>query len=557
MNFEEAHKVKLETIDAKLLQEMIVAGAKLLDEKKQMVNEMNVFPVPDGDTGTNMSLTMLAAAKEVQAIEAVTVEEVGKAASSGSLRGARGNSGVILSQLIRGFAKGLSKESIDTVTLANACRLGVETAYKAVMKPKEGTILTVAREVANKAMELSLETSDMESFIREVITHGYEVLSKTPDMLPVLKEAGVVDAGGQGLLYILEGAAMVITGDMTIQIERPKTKPNMAAFAALKHFDTKDITFGYCTEFIVQRNLEITYEDQELATYLDSMGDSIVVVSDEEYIKVHVHTDHPGTALEKGLQFGSLTSIKIENMREQHSSIFEEGEENENHMPSQAVSKKPIGFVSVAAGDGIAEIMRSLGVDIVIEGGQTMNPSTEDISKAIQAVHAHQVIVMPNNKNIILAAQQAATIEENCKVYVLPTTTMPQGIGAMIAYEGNENAEEVLAVMEEAIKGVQTAQITIAVRDTLLDGKNIKEGEYLGLLEGKITVHEPDLKETFCKLLAEMNEDAEIITIYYGEEISEELANEYKALAEEIFDEADVELQRGNQPVYYFMISAE
>lgn len=552
MYFEEALKVKLETIDAKLLQTMIVAGAKLLDEKKQMINELNVFPVPDGDTGTNMSLTMLAAAKEVESIEATSIGAIGKAASTGSLRGARGNSGVILSQLIRGFARGLTEEKIDTMTLANAFQCGVDTAYKAVMKPKEGTILTVAREVATKAMQLSMEMTDIEAFAREVLIHGYEVLNKTPDMLPVLKEAGVVDAGGQGLLTILEGAAMVITGDIEIKLEKPKMEPNMAAFSALKNFNTEDITFGYCTEFIVQRNLKVKYDEDGSKAYLEKIGDSIVMVSDEDYIKVHVHTDHPGKALEKGLEFGSLINIKIENMREQHSSIFEEAEEKESNQ-----AKKEIAFVSIAAGSGIAEIMKSLGVDVVIEGGQTMNPSTEDIIQAIKKCHAEQVIVMPNNKNIILAAEQAARIEEESKVYVLPSKTMPQGISAMITYDENKNAEEVLESMKEAIKTVQTAQITIAVRDTTLDGQDIKEGEYLGILEGNIVVHCKELRDSFKELLKKMNQEAEIVTIYYGEEITEEVAHTYLEEADALLEEADIELHCGNQPVYYFMISAE
>lgn len=549
--------MEVKKIDAAQLQAMFIAGAQLLDEKKQMVNEMNVFPVPDGDTGTNMSLTILAAAKEVEAIQTVDYASVAKAAATGSLRGARGNSGVILSQLIRGFAKSITEstengEEIDTVVLANACQKGVDTAYKAVMKPKEGTILTVAREIAIKALEMSLETSDMNVFIEGVLQHGYETLSKTPEMLPVLKEAGVVDAGGQGLLCILEGAARVIIENLQIEIKKPNTVPNEAAFAALKNFNTEDITFGYCTEFIATKNANAKYEEESFKAYLESIGDSIVVVSDEEYVKVHVHTDNPGLALQKALEFGALHNLKIENMREQHSSIFNEGQE----APSEP--KKDLGFVSIAAGSGVAEIMKSLGVDQVIEGGQTMNPSTEDILKAVKACHAEKVIVLPNNKNIILAAEQAAAIDEETEVYVLPTTTMPQGIAAMIAKDGHEGDVEGLMVdMKEAISGVQTAQITIAVRDTTLEGEAITDGEYLGILEGRIVVHHKDLKVTFNELLKKMKEDAEVITIYYGEEITEEVAKEYQQDAEALFEDADVELYHGNQPVYYFMISAE
>ncbi len=555
--FEEAYKVEVRKIDAAQLQAMFIAGAQLLDEKKQMVNEMNVFPVPDGDTGTNMSLTILAAAKEVEAATKVDYSSIAKAAATGSLRGARGNSGVILSQLIRGFSKSITEatengEEIDTVVLANAFQKGVDTAYKAVMKPKEGTILTVAREIAIKALEMSLETADMNVFIESVLQHGYETLNKTPDMLPVLKEAGVVDAGGQGLLCILEGAARVIIENLQIEIKKPTVAPNEAAFAALKNFNTEDITFGYCTEFIATKNQGSKYEEESFKAYLESIGDSIVVVSDEEYVKVHVHTDNPGLALQKALEFGALHNLKIENMREQHSSIFNEGE------GASSEPKKDLGFVSIAAGSGIAEIMKSLGVDQVIEGGQTMNPSTEDILKAVKACHAEKVVVLPNNKNIILAAEQAAAIDEETKVFVLPTTTMPQGIAAMIAKDGHDgDVEELMEDMKEAVSGVQTAQITIAVRDTTLEGENIIDGEYLGMLEGRIVVHHKDLKVTFNELLKKMKEDAEVITVYYGEEITEEVAKDYQKDAEAIFEDADVELYHGNQPVYYFMISAE
>lgn len=550
--------MKVKSIDAKQLQAMFIAGATALDEKKQMVNEMNVFPVPDGDTGTNMSLTIMSAAKEVEAVETVTYTSVVKAAANGSLRGARGNSGVILSQLVRGFSKGIMEaeengEMVDTVVLANAFQKGVDTAYKAVMKPKEGTILTVAREIATKALEMSLETSDITVFIENVLQHGYETLNKTPDMLSVLKEAGVVDAGGQGLLCILEGAARVVIENLEIEIKKPAVKRNDEAFAALKSFNTEEITFGYCTEFIASRNSEVAFEEESFKAYLESIGDSIVVVSDEEYVKVHVHTDNPGLALQKALEVGALHNIKIENMREQHSSIFTESEEKAEE------PKQPLAMVSIAAGSGIAEIMTSLGATKVIEGGQTMNPSTEDILEAIAACHAEKVIVLPNNKNIILAAEQAAQIEETTQVYVLPTTTMPQGIAAMIAGDGasSEDMDSLIEEMKEAVSSVQTAQITIAVRDTTLEGENIVEGEYLGMLEGCIVVHHKDLKHTFNELLKKMKEDAEVITIYYGEGITEDVAESYKENAEAIFEDADIELYDGKQPVYYFMISAE
>ncbi len=545
--------MKLQFIDAKLLQAMFISGAQLLDEKKQIINELNVFPVPDGDTGTNMSLTMLAAAKEVEMSDPQDVSVVAKSAASGALRGARGNSGVILSQLIRGFSKGLLEESVaDTVILANAFQKGVDTAYKAVMKPKEGTILTVAREVASKALEVCIDTEDIEEFLTTVLKHGYDVLSKTPDMLPVLKQAGVVDAGGQGLLTILEGASRVVIEDLKIEIKKPLKSSQPSAFEALKNFDTESITFGYCTEFIVNRNPYSSYNEDNVKSYLDSIGDSIVVVSDEEYIKVHVHTDNPGLALQEGLKYGSLSNIKIENMREQHSSIFNDEEKTISE------PKQQIGFVSISAGEGITNIIKSLGVDQVIEGGQTMNPSTEDISLAIKKCNAENVIVLPNNKNIILAAEQAAEIEEECKVFVLPSKTIPQGVSAMISYDGrDEEPEIILENMKEAMEQVETAQITIAIRDTVVDDLNITEGDYLGILDGKIVVHDIDLKNAFMQILKKMKQDAEVLTIYYGEEVDEAIALELKEEAETIFADADVELYEGNQPVYHFIISAE
>ncbi|OOO00678.1 MAG: dihydroxyacetone kinase [Epulopiscium sp. Nele67-Bin004] len=545
--------MSVKTIDAPLLQKMIVSGARLLDERKEVINELNVFPVPDGDTGTNMSLTMLAAAKEVENIEPTSIAAIGKAFATGSLRGARGNSGVILSQLIRGFVKGLGdSETVDAQKLGEAAQLGVETAYKAVMKPKEGTILTVAREVAEKAT--SLETEDLMVFCEEIIIHGYDILAQTQDMLPVLKEAGVVDAGGQGLMAIIEGAALVMLGEINIDLKRPTGKPSPnTAFSALQQFNTEDITFAYCTEFIVERDLSKPYDEDETRKYLDGIGDSLVAVSDEEYIKIHVHTDNPGHALQHGLKFGSLTNIKIENMKEQHSSIL-----GSDAPATQTEPAKEIGFVSIVAGSGFADIVGSLGVDKVVEGGQTMNPSTEDILDAIKSVNAKKVIVMPNNKNIILAAEQAAELITGCDARVIPTTTIPEGISAMLAYDQSiEDIEEIVEGMTEAMNTVSTAQITIAVRDTIIKGEAITEGEYLGILDGEIVVNNPSLKQTYIELLGKFDKDSEIITIYYGEDIDDETANEYLEEAENIFDEADVDLQFGNQPVYYFMISAE
>ncbi len=539
------------SIDAQSLQKMIVSGARLLDEKKEIINELNVFPVPDGDTGTNMSLTMLAAAREVENIDTVSVKAIGKAFATGSLRGARGNSGVILSQLIRGFVKGIDKETITIDMLAKAAQMGVDTAYKAVMKPKEGTILTVAREMAKNAAELAQDVKDFKEFCKRNLEHGYAVLAQTEEMLPVLKEAGVVDAGGQGLLTILEGAAQVMLGEVEINIEKPKNKVNNS-FKVLQQFDTEDITFGYCTEFIVSRDMSKGYDEDATREYLSTIGDSLVAVSDEDYIKIHVHTDDPGLALQHGLQFGSLTNIKIENMREQHTSILE----NESEAPSKPA--KEIGYVSIAAGSGFVEILNSLSVDEVVEGGQTMNPSAEDIIDAIKRVNAKNVVVMPNNSNIILAAEQAGELISDCNVYVVPTRTIPEGISAMISVDASiKDPSEIVETMNEVIESVQTAQITIAVRDTQMNGKAITEGEYLGILNGKIVEHHADLKVTYEKLLEHFDEETEIITIYYGEEIDEELAEEYLEITEEKFSDIDVELQCGNQPVYYFMISAE
>ncbi len=541
--------MKIETIDAKMLQNMFIAGANLLDQKKDIINELNVFPVPDGDTGTNMSLTMLATAKEVQNVKDLTIKNIVKAASTGSLRGARGNSGVILSQLIRGFSRGLQEDTIDILTIANAFQLGVDTAYKAVMKPKEGTILTVAKGIATKAIQLSMEITDLEDFAREVITYGYEVLNKTPDMLPVLKEAGVVDAGGQGLMTILEGALKAIfTEDMKLTLDYTPTKNN-DAFYAIKNFNSNEITFGYCTEFIIQKNPNKKFVEEKTRKFFDNIGDSIVVVSDDEFVKVHLHTDNPGLAIEHGLKFGSLINIKIDNMREQHSSIFNDEEPKE--------PEKEIAFVSIASGSGVVEIMKSLGVTKVIEGGQTMNPSTEDIEEAIKQVNAKKVIVLPNNKNIILAAEQVKQLINTCQVEVIPTTSIPQGVSAMISYDGSTDIDNIVENMKEAIKSVQTAQITMAVRDTTMNGEAIEEGEYLGILEGDIVVHNKSLKETFKLLLKSMNKDAEIITIYYGEDINKKTAEKYKKDAMMIFNQADVELHKGNQPVYHFLISAE
>ncbi|WP_305767397.1 DAK2 domain-containing protein [Candidatus Epulonipiscium viviparus] len=538
-----------QAVDARLLQKMIVSAALLLDEKKEAINELNVFPVPDGDTGTNMSLTMLFAAKEVEEVENVTIESIGKAFAGGALRGARGNSGVILSQIIRGFVKGLgTNETVDARTVARATKLAVATAYKSVMKPKEGTILTVAKEISNAALSIYKTAADAQTFLKEVIMHGYKVLEQTQNMLPVLKEAGVVDAGGAGLMTILEGAARVILGEVEIEIKRPLKKKSTVA---MTKFNTDDITFAYCTEFIVKRE-DKPYNEAKVKEYLDGIGDSIVVVSDDDYIKVHVHTNDPGNVLSYALKFGALNSVKIENMKEQHTAILEEESKD------KFVDKK-LGFVSVAAGEGFVDILKSLNVDVIVEGGQTMNPSTEDIIDAIYKTHAEQVILMPNNKNIVLTANQAAkVVEDEVKVIVIPTKSIVESISAMLAYDGTSvDAEAIAADMNEAVDAITTAQITIAVRDTTMNGEEIKEGQYLGILGGEIVSHKPSLEDTFIEVLSKLDQDSDIITIYYGEDIEEKSVAKYQDIVTKAFPQAEVELHAGKQPVYYFIISAE
>lgn len=544
------------SIDGAMLKRMIIAGANHLEKNKQIVDELNVFPVPDGDTGTNMSLTVLAAAREVEKTDSNDVFEVAKAAASGSLRGARGNSGVILSQLFRGFSKGLQNHSnIDTVALAEAFESGVKTAYKAVMKPKEGTILTVAREAAEKALQLSLEMDNVEEFLKEVLAHAHVVLKKTPDMLPVLKQAGVVDAGGRGLLYIIEGALKAISSKEEIHLEENiSTGINQGSYSALSSISNEDITFGYCTEFIINRSDTSSSKVNELREFLNTIGDSIVVVDDDEVIKVHVHTDHPGQAIEKGLTLGSLTNMKIDNMREQHSNkvIVEEIKETKSQ------EKKPIGFIAVSIGEGIQEIFKGLGVDYIIQGGQTMNPSTEDILNAVEKVNAEKVIILPNNKNIILAAEQAQKLSKDKQVFVVPSKTIPQGISAMIGYEPDHSIDEVIESMNENMSYVKTGQITFAVRDTAIGDRKIKKGNILGMSEGNIEVVSDDLEEAVFELIDKIvDEDSEIVSIYYGEGVKEEDAIKAKEYIEENYPDCEVEVHFGGQPLYYYIFSVE
>lgn len=551
----------LTKVNGLLLKKMIIAGANELNANKQLVDSLNVFPVPDGDTGTNMSLTALAAAGEVEKSSSLSVSEISKLAANGSLRGARGNSGVILSQLFRGFSKGLEGiEEADTKQLSNAFIKGVETAYKAVMKPKEGTILTVARACADAAQSSAEidETEDIEEFLKDIIQDGQIMLNKTKEMLPVLKQADVVDAGGKGFLFILEGAFKNIHHKGDIKVDKP-LENKITDFSALASVENTSITFGYCTEFLINvKNAEDEVLNM-LKKYLASIGDSIVVVGDDDVIKIHVHTDHPGLALEKGLSVGSLSGLKIDNMRQQHTNKidFSDNASLKNNIEA-ASQKKETGFVAVSAGSGFSDIFKSLGVDIVIEGGQTMNPSTEDILNSFSNINAENIIVFPNNKNIILSAQQAAKLCENKKIYVIPTKTIPEGINAMINYRSDMNINDIIAEMNEGIKGVKTASVTYAVRKTTFDGKEIDEGDILGMIDDKIDIVSKDVEEGTKSLIGKfITDDVEFISIYYGNNITEEDAQKIKNFTEEKYKHCEVELKFGNQPLYYYIISAE
>ena len=556
------------TIDAKSFQKLFLAGANRINSRKDYINELNVFPVPDGDTGTNMSLTILAAAKEVGAVEEPTMATICKAISNGSLRGARGNSGVILSQLFRGFTKAVSKaDSLGKDEITAGFTRAVETAYKAVMKPKEGTILTVAKGMADKAEELVDEDMDVIEFCEAIVAYGYEVLSKTPDMLPVLKEAGVVDSGGQGLMEVLQGIVDALTGKVT-EIEVPVEAASMssAVISAPKaDISTADIKFGYCTEFIILLDKPLTKEDEKgLKKFFLSIGDSLVLVADEEICKVHVHTNHPGQAFEKALEYGQLTKMKVDNMREEHNqkviqqSEMEAAAKEETEKKEEKAPHKDFGFVTISAGEGLSEIFKELGVDEVIEGGQTMNPSTEDILNAADRINADTVFVLPNNKNIILAAEQAAELVEGKKLIVIPTKTVPQGITAMINFEASRNAQENADTMTEALSTVATGQLTYAVRDTSIDGKEIHKDDIMGLSDSGLAAVGKSIDQTLLELVdAMMNEDAELITLYYGSDISEEDAENAAAKVEEKYPAIDVELQMGGQPIYYYVISME
>ena len=556
------------TINAATLAKMFLAGAKNLESKKEWINELNVFPVPDGDTGTNMTMTIMSAAKEVSALEQVDMKTLAKAISSGSLRGARGNSGVILSQLLRGFTKAIKEvDEVDVDILCEALQRAVETAYKAVMKPKEGTILTVAKGAADKALELVDTTDDIVYFIDEIIKEADFVLSKTPDMLPVLKQAGVVDSGGQGLVVVMQGAYDCLMGkevDYTITPDQTsgqvtKITPETEA----------EIKFGYCTEFIIVLNQPLTEaQEQEYKGYLESIGDSIVVVADDEIVKTHVHTNDPGLAIQKALTHGSLSKIKIDNMREEHQERLikdaekvaaqQAAEEAAKEAPVSTEPEKEMGFVAVSIGEGLNEIFKELGVDYMIEGGQTMNPSTEDVLDAIAKVSAKTVFVLPNNKNIILAANQAASLCEDKEVIVLPTKTIPQGITALINFIPEQSAQENEARMNEEIANVKTGQVTYAVRDTVIDDKEIHEGDYMGIGDAGILAVNTDIQAVFLDMIAEMvDEDSAIVSIYYGADVTEADAEALSSAVEEKFSDLEVELQMGGQPVYYYIASVE
>ena len=565
--------MEITSINSKLLARMFLAGAKNLDSKKDWINELNVFPVPDGDTGTNMTMTIMSAAKEVSSLTNPTMVELAKAISSGSLRGARGNSGVILSQLFRGFCKVIKEyDEIDVTILCEACQKAVETAYKAVMKPKEGTILTVAKGAAEKALELSDDTEDVVTFVEEVIKQAEYVLDQTPEMLPVLKQAGVVDSGGQGLVQVLKGAYDALIGkeiDYTIE-----GAPTGAAPAKISAETEAEIKFGYCTEFIIVLNAPMSdNEEHAYKAFLESIGDSIVVVADDEIVKTHVHTNVPGLALQKALTFGSLSKIKIDNMREEHQEKLikdsqklaaQQKAEEEAYEAAQAEEKtnnmpaKEMGFVSVSIGEGMNEVFRGLGVDYLIEGGQTMNPSTEDMLNAIEHVNAKTVFILPNNKNIIMAANQAVDLVEDKQIIVIPTKTIPQGITALVNYIPDHSAEENKEQMMAEIENVKTGQVTYAVRDTEIDGKTIKQNDFMGIGDKSILSVGTDLRATTLEMVdAMVDEDSAIVSIYFGSDSDEDSANELAAAIEEKYPDVEVEVNDGGQPIYYYVISVE
>ena len=551
----------VKTINTELLQKMFLAGAANLEAKKEFINELNVFPVPDGDTGTNMTLTILSAAKEVKALENPDMVAIAKAISSGSLRGARGNSGVILSQLLRGFTKEIREhKEIDTITLAKACERATATAYKAVMKPKEGTILTVAKGASQKAAELAETTEDLDTFISEVINYAQEVLEKTPEMLPVLKEAGVVDSGGQGLLEVMRGAYDAFQGK-EIDYSAIEASAGTKMVKPSEQAET-EIKFGYCTEFIIMLEKEFTAKDEtEFKAYLESIGDSIVCVADDDIVKIHVHTNDPGLAIQRALTYGQLSRMKIDNMREEHQERLIKDAEKlaaQQAEAKKAEPRKEVGFIAVSIGEGMNEIFRELGADYIIEGGQTMNPSTEDMLNAIDQVNAEHIFILPNNKNIILAANQAQTQTEDKDIIVVPSKTVPQGITAIINYMPDADAQTNLEAMIEGIGNVKTGQVTYAVRDTHIDDKEIHEGDIMGIGDSGILAVGQSVEETTKEMLAQLvDEDTELISLYYGQDVQEESAENFAQEIEDLYPDVDVDVHSGGQPIYYYVLSVE
>lgn len=557
----------METINARMLQQMFLSGAATLESNKEKINDLNVFPVPDGDTGTNMTMTINSAADEVRCIENPTMDNLSKAISTGSLRGARGNSGVILSQLFRGFCKEIKEhEELDMKAIAVAMQKATETAYKAVMKPKEGTILTVARGIAEKTVEEAERTNNIAEAFENVLEHGEKVLASTPDMLPVLKQAGVVDSGGQGLLCVLYGCYDALTGKVSEFDITPATG-DVASASTGAAFDDVDIEFGYCTEFIIKLDKEFTEEDEdEFKSYLNSVGDSIVCVALDDIVKIHVHTNHPGEVFEKGLTYGQLSRMKVDNMREEHenkiisqSAVDKANEEKANEaVETPHVELKELGVLAVVPGDGLTEIFKGIGADATISGGQTMNPSTEDILNAVMKIPAKTVFVLPNNSNIILAATQADVLCDEKDIIVIPTKTIPQGISALVSFDPTGDADSNKDNMMEAIDCVLSGQVTYAVRDTQIDGHDVKKGDYIAINDEGLVASETDIKDSVIKMLDGMvSDDHELISIYYGSDVDEADAEAIAAVVEEKYSYLDVELEYGGQPVYYYIISVE
>ena len=557
----------VKTIDAKTLKKMFLAGAANIEAKKEYINELNVFPVPDGDTGTNMTLTIMSAAKEVDALSDPTIEELAKAISGGSLRGARGNSGVILSQLFRGFTKEIKDyKEINVTIMTNAFQKAVETAYRAVMKPKEGTILTVARGGAEKASQLVSETDDLVYFCKEVIASMEEVLQQTPDMLPVLKEAGVVDSGGQGLVEIAKGAYDALIGKKVTFATAGSPREAAGTGINVERVASENIKFGYCTEFIILLEKDFN-RDSELAfkDYLSSIGDSLVVVSDDDVVKVHVHTNDPGLAIQRALTYGSLTSMKIDNMREEHNEkVIKDAAKaakelkKEDEKARAVKPRKRAGFIAVSIGGGLDEIFKGLNVDYLIKGGQTMNPSTEDMLNAIREVNADNIFIFPNNSNIILAAEQARQLTEDKNIIVIPSKTIPQGIAALINFMYDKTPEENTERMIEEMRNVKSGQVTYAVRDTNIDGKEIKQGNIMGIGDKTILAVGTEIKDTTLDLIKTLiNEDSQLVSLYFGEEVKEEAAQELAKAVSDLYPSVDVDVQYGGQPIYYYILSVE